>query len=65
MKNISNYNYVCFKCRTSNRRGEGWAPKCTKCHQFMSMLGKHWRVPKQRDNKGWKLAKEMYDKEKL
>lgn len=49
----SNLTYVCLECRTTAKREHGMAPKCQHCGLPMRSVGKHYRVPKRRDNKGW------------
>lgn len=54
-----NGNYVCTICRMSKRDSQSYEvqyfPVCSRCHNKMEYIGKHWRVPKKNDDKEWKL----------
>ncbi len=53
----SNGTYICVKCHETKRGdivfSESSLPKCNNCRQHMEFIGKHWRVPKKEDKKGW------------
>lgn len=52
----SNYNWVCFRCRLSNRRSKAaWTiPKCSECGADLYCLGYKVEVPKKLGVRGWR-----------
>lgn len=57
----SRITLVCLDCRTSARAGEFAESKCSKCGQPMIGIGKHWRIPKRKDDKAWKAFREKVE----
>ncbi len=58
----SNGTYVCLTCRTTKRKDMFHSLNCTNCHQPMVYIGKHWRVPKKKDDDGWTVLAELVAK---
>lgn len=53
-------NYVCFEHRTHSRSwgGSSW---CPVDGQPMVGVGDRWRIPKRRDDLGWKALLQFYN----
>ena len=59
----SNYNWVCFSCRTSRRQAKHvkQIPNCLTCGTPCFWLGYKVEIPKKSDQRGWrKLELECY-----
>ena len=62
----SNATFVCLTCRNTARRPENdLFPVCPTCKAKMVIIGKHWRVPKRKDDKGWMRLRGMIAKKLL
>jgi hypothetical protein len=55
-------NYVCLDCRVAVRANDYAQPICSKCRKDLICIGKHWRVPKKKDIKGWKVLRDRIEK---
>ncbi len=59
MPNHTRHTFVCFDCRNVVRlHCQTKESKCSLCHKILTHLSYDVRVPKKKDNDGWKLLEQ-------
>lgn len=62
-ESTSKYTLVCFPCRYSAKAiwvNTGKRRRCPHCGGGLELVGKHFNIPKKRDDKGWKSSEDFH-----